>query len=76
MSDLSKTVKLYCDGGVVWDGAPGASSVGGTWSWCAVDADDKFIVGRYGFVPATPTKEITNQHTEQIAIVLALESDA
>lgn len=74
MVDLSKVTHLYCDGGVVWDGKSGASSIGGTWAFCAIDAEDRFVFGRYGFVPATETKKVTNQHTEQIAIVLALEA--
>lgn len=68
--DLSKVVALYCDGGVI---QKNPSTVGGTWAWCGVDAEGNRIIERGGVCPAVG-REITNNHTEQIAITLALEA--
>lgn len=67
---LSRVVALYADGGVV---GKNPSTIGGTWAWCGVDAEGNRVVGRGGFVPAT-VRPVTNNHTEQIAITLALEA--
>ena len=74
MESLSSVVEIYCDGGVAWDGSPGASTIGGTWAWVGVDKDGDRVIERSGFVPATPTRTITNNHTEGIAIIKALEA--
>jgi ribonuclease HI len=67
---VRRVVTLYADGGVV---GKNPSDIGGTWAWCGVDAEGTRIVGRGGFVPACG-RPITNNHTEQIAITLALEA--
>lgn len=64
--NLSCVVALYADGGVI---GKNPSSIGGTWAWCGVDAE-----GRGGVVPAVEGRPVTNNHTEQIAITLALEA--
>lgn len=72
--DLKKVVELYCDGGVIWDGSPGASKFGGTWAWLGIDADGNVVIEQSGVVESTATRHVTNNHTEQIAIVKALEA--
>ncbi|HMV87215.1 MAG TPA: hypothetical protein PLD20_13070 [Blastocatellia bacterium] len=62
---------LYCDGGVI---QKNPSTIGGTWAWCGVDAEGKRIIERGGVCPAPRGIPITNNHTEQIAITLALEA--
>ena len=64
-------VALYCDGGVI---GRNPSSQGGVWAWCGVDKNGTRIIEKGGFVPAPPGVQITNNHTEQIAICLALEA--
>lgn len=68
--DANKIVAVFCDGGVI---QKNPSSIGGTWAWCGVDADGNRIVERGGVCPAPDGRLITNNHTEQIAIVKALE---
>lgn len=65
-----KIVEIYTDGGVI---KKNPSEIGGTWAWVGVDADGRAVVERYGAVPCPPNRKITNNHTEQIAIVKALE---
>jgi len=67
----NKIVALYADGGVIFKNP---STVGGTWAFCGVNAADQRVLEKYGAVPATPNRPITNNHTEQIAITLALEA--
>lgn len=67
----SVPIALYCDGGVV---GKNPSPIGGTWAWCGVDESGARIIERGGFVPSPNGRPITNNHTEQIAIVLALEA--
>src|ERR1043165_5334043 len=67
---LKRVVALDADGGVV---GKNPSDIGGTWAWCGVDAEGNRIVWRGGFVPVNG-RPITNNHTEQIAITLALEA--
>lgn len=69
--EAPEIVALYCDGGVV---GKNPSEVGGTWAWCGVDASGRRVIERGGFVPARPGRPVTNNHTEQIAITLALEA--
>lgn len=68
---MSGIVALYCDGGVV---GRNPSLLAGTWAWCAVNESGERIIERGGFVPSPPGRPVTNNHTEQIAIVLALEA--
>lgn len=68
---MSDVVELYCDGGVV---GRNPSPIGGTWAFCGVDANGVRILERSGFVPSPEGRPITNNHTEQIAIVKALEA--
>jgi ribonuclease HI len=65
-----KIVALYADGGVI---LKNPSPIGGTWAWCAVDEEGNRVLWRGGVVPFAG-REITNNHTEQIAITLALET--
>lgn len=64
-------VALYADGGVI---KKNPSPFGGTWAWCGVNAEGERVIEKYGAVPATETRTISNNHTEQIAITLALEA--
>lgn len=66
-----KAIALYGDGGVI---GSNPSLVGGVWAWCAVDIHNERIVRRSGFVPVTETRDVTNNNTELIALVLALEA--
>lgn len=70
-ADLSKVVAIFADGGVI---SKNPSQIGGTWAWCGIDADGNRIVERAGAVAAPASRPITNNHTEQIAITLALEA--
>jgi ribonuclease HI len=67
----TKIVALYADGGVI---LKNPSTIGGTWAWCAVDADGNRVIESGGAVPAKNDYPITNNHMEQIAITLALEA--
>lgn len=69
--NIDKVVALFTDGGVI---KKNPSAIGGTWSWCGTDADGNRIVERSGVVPATENRTVSNNHTEQIAITLALEA--
>lgn len=64
-------VALYCDGGVI---QKNPSPIGGTWAWCGVDAGGSRVVECGGVVPVNGERLITNNHTEQMAIVKALEA--
>lgn len=69
-----KNIKtLYCDGGVIWDGTPGSSKIGGTWAVVACDEKDEVIFEKSGF-HKMEDRETTNNHTEFIAATYALES--
>lgn len=67
----TKIIELYCDGGVV---GRNPSSLAGTFAWCGVNAKGERVIERGGYVPAPPGRPVTNNHTEEIAIVLALEA--
>lgn len=67
----NEVVALYADGGVI---LKNPSTIGGTWAWCAVDAQGNRVIERGGVVPAREGQPITNNHMEQIAICLALEA--
>ena len=67
----SEIVELYADGGVI---NSNPSGIGGTWAFCGVNSDGERIIEQSGVVPATATRAISNNHTEQIAITKALEA--
>ena len=71
MGEETKIVALYADGGVI---LKNPSTIGGTWAFCAVDAEGNRVIERGGVAPATDGRLITNNHMEQIAITLALEA--
>ena len=64
--------QIFCDGGVI---GPNPSPIGGTWAWCWVH-DDVMIKHEYGVVEPCDLglTKITNNHTELLAAVRALES--
>jgi ribonuclease HI len=64
-------VDLYTDGGVI---LKNPSPYGGTWAWVGVDAEGNIVREDSGFVPAPEGRVVTNNHTEQMAIVKALEA--
>lgn len=68
--ESNKITSLYTDGGLL---SPNPSNLGGTWAWCAVDINNKRIIGRGGYILAKSIP-ITNNQMEQIAILLALEA--
>jgi ribonuclease HI len=65
-----RIVAIYADGGVI---LKNPSAIGGTWAYCLVDEHDERFIRAGGVVPATPSRMITNNHMEQIAIIRALE---
>lgn len=67
----SKIVAVYCDGGVI---RKNPSSIGGTWAWCAVDAEGSRVASDSGVVIPKPGRTVSNNHTEQIALVKAMEA--
>lgn len=69
--DENKVTAIYADGGVIMKNP---SAIGGTWAWCGVNALNNRIIEKYGAIPAPPSRPVTNNHTEQIAITMALES--
>lgn len=70
MLDLMVITHIYCDGGVVWKNP---SPIGGSWAFALVDKYDECLYYESGFVQSTPNRNITNNVSEQIAIVKALE---
>lgn len=69
--DGQLVISLYCDGGVV---KKNPSPFAGTWAWCGVNASGERIIEQGGLVPVKAGQFITNNHTEQMAIVRALEA--
>lgn len=63
---------IYCDGGVV---GHNPSALAGTWAFCHVDKDGNHIEEQSGLVmpDESPTGLITNNLTEMIALVRAIE---
>lgn len=68
---MGEIIALYADGGVI---LKNPSTIGGTWAWCAVDADGNRVIERGGAIAAKDGYPITNNHMEQIAVTLALEA--
>lgn len=68
---LKRIVAIYADGGVT---GRNPSKIGGTWAWCAVDKNGVRVIEKSGSVKAPASRLVTNNHTEQIAICLALEA--
>lgn len=68
---MKEVVALYCDGGVI---GRNPSTVGGTYAWCGVDAHGNRVLTHGGIVEVVDDRPVTNNWTEQIAIVRALES--
>jgi ribonuclease HI len=67
---LSRVTALYSDGSVV---KSNPSPIGGSWAWCAVDADNQRIIEQSGFLaPSARMNRITNNHTEFVAALAAL----
>lgn len=62
-------LNIYCDGGVI---LKNPSTYGGTWAYVFVE-NGQIIKQESGFVPCPDGKVITNNLTEQIAIIKALE---
>lgn len=71
MSKQVEIIAVYADGGVI---LKNLSAIGGTWAFCGVDAEGNRVIEGGGVVPATSKTLITNNHTEQIAIIKALEA--
>ncbi len=71
MSKQIEIVAVYADGGVI---LKNPSTIGGTWAFCAVDAEGNQVIEQGGVVLATATRPITNNQTEQMAIVKGLEA--
>lgn len=69
--DLSSVVAVYADGGCI-GGNP--SPLGITWAWCAVTEDDSRIIERCGYIKSENGRLLTNNHSEAIALTLALEA--
>ena len=62
---------IYTDGGVI---AKNPSTIGGTWAWRRVE-DGQIIAEASGVIPCNRhTRSITNNMTELLAMVEALES--
>ncbi len=69
---LADAVAVYTDGGLL---TKNPSDVGGVWAWVAVSATDRNLGFKSGVVLCPhPTKKLSNNHMEQIAIVRAIEA--
>lgn len=71
MDRANEIVAVYADGGVI---LKNPSSIGGTWAFCAVDVAGNHVIEQGGVVIGSNERPITNNITEQIAIVKALEA--
>lgn len=65
------TALLYCDGGVI---GPNPSRLGGTWAWCLVAGEDIIRHGSGVLTPEDWGGPVTNNATEAVAALMALES--
>lgn len=63
---------LYVDGGVIYDGSAGGSTIGGTWGIVGTDENDEMVFEDSGFIKMTD-RDTTNQHSEMAAAIYALE---
>lgn len=70
MFDFSSVIEIYCDGGII---NSNPSPIGGTWAFCGVNALNDRVVECGGVIQSSLAEPITNNTTEQIAIVTALE---
>ena len=70
---MKDVVILYTDGGVCYDGNHGGSRIGGTWAYCAVDINDELVISDKGFIKLED-RLTTNNHTEFLAAIMALEA--
>jgi ribonuclease HI len=70
---MNEIKNLYCDGGVVYDGSAGGSSIGGTWAFVATDENDELVYYDSGFIKLDD-RLTTNNHTEFYAAIMALEA--
>ena len=68
---MTEIIKLFTDGGVL---GRNPSLQGGTWAFCAADKLDRRVLEMSGFVLAPTGEVMTNNHTEQLAIVRGLEA--
>lgn len=68
---LQTVAAISADGGVI---KKNPSDIGGTWAWVAVDAHGNRVFEASGVVPAPIGRPVSNNHTEQIALTLALEA--
>ena len=70
VSLLYKVTHIYCDGGVL---GRNPSKFGGTWAFVCV-RDDEVVEEQSGVVETIPGRLFTNNWSEQIAIIKALEN--
>ncbi len=66
---MINVANLYCDGGVV---GKNPSDFGGSWAFVATDENDEYLFHKSGF-HQTVGQQTTNNHTELIATIKALE---
>lgn len=74
--DYEDVHEIYADGGVIWDGKPGSSMIGGTFAWCHVnDAGDRIIMDSGMVYPHQCLHgKVTNNVTELVACVRAIQA--
>lgn len=67
---IALITSVYCDGGLL-----AMNRLGGVWSWCGVNITGHRVYSQRGTVlQIQPHRPVTNNHTEQIAIIKALEA--
>lgn len=71
MPEASNVIAVYADGGVI---QVNPSPVGGTWAFCHVDSSGHRVLEQGGVVTPEPGAKITNNLTEFVALVSALEA--
>ena len=64
---------IYTDGGVIWDGNPGGSKLGGTWAYVLTDENDELVSSDYGTLKLDD-RPTTNNHTELFAAIQGLKA--
>jgi hypothetical protein len=70
-ADPNTIVALFADGGLA---SKNPSPIGGVWAWCGVNANNERIIQRSGFTPPGKKGTVSNNNSELIALVLALEA--